>query len=216
MIYNFKDYSSIVNNYLAEMRDAQVQKDAMRFRTNMERIGMLMGYEISKHLNYSAEEVQTPLGIAQTQKLDEQIVLATILRAGLPLNNGLLQTFDKAESGFVTAYRKYHSDNEFEIKVEYMSSPRLDGKILILSDPMLATGSSMVMSYKALLKNGKPKHTHIVSILSSKEGVEYVRRHINNKDITIWTGDIDDELTVQSYIVPGLGDAGDLAFGSKE
>jgi uracil phosphoribosyltransferase len=198
------------------MRDAQIQKDAMRFRINMERLGMLIGYEISKTLSFEASEVQTPLGIANTEALTDQIVLATILRAGLPLNNGLLKVFDKAQSGYVTAYRKYHSDNEFEIKVEYMSAPSLDDKVLILSDPMLATGSSMVMSYKALLKNGKPKHTHIVAVLASKEGIEYVKRHIKNSDITIWAGDIDDELTVQSYIVPGLGDAGDLAFGAKE
>lgn len=198
------------------MRDAQIQKDAMRFRINMERIGMLMGYEISKKMSFEGVEIQTPLGIAKTERLAEKVVLATILRAGLPLNNGLLQAFDKAESGFVTAYRKYHSDNDFEIKIEYMSAPSIEDKILILSDPMLATGSSMVMSYKALLKNGKPKHTHIVSVLASKEGIEYVKRHIKNSDITIWTGDIDDELTVQSYIVPGLGDAGDLAFGVKD
>ncbi|MBN2667600.1 MAG: uracil phosphoribosyltransferase [Bacteroidales bacterium] len=216
MIHNFRDQQSIVNNYIAEMRDAHVQKDAMRFRINMERFGAMVGYEISKSLDFQNTEVQTPLGIAETAQCISPIVLATILRAGLPLNNGLLSTFDKAENAFVTAYRKYHSDNEFEIKVEYMSSPNLEGKILILSDPMLATGSSMVMSYKALLKYGKPKHTHIVSILASKEGVDYVRRHINSSDFSLWTGDIDDELTVQSYIVPGLGDAGDLAFGKKE
>jgi len=216
MIHNFDSSQSVINTFIAEMRDANIQKDAMRFRINMERVGMLMGYEISKVLNYQTVDVQTPLGIAPCKMLDTQLVLATILRAGLPLNNGLLNVFDKAESGFVTAYRKYHSDNDFEIKVEYMSAPSLTDKVLILSDPMLATGSSMVMSYKALLANGMPKHTHIVSVLASKEGIEYVLRHIRNSDITIWTGGIDDELTVQSYIVPGLGDAGDLAYGCKE
>ncbi len=187
----------------------------MRFRENMKRIGTMMGYEISKKLNYKDVETQTPLGVANTRQVSDQVVLATILRAGLPLNEGLLYAFDKAECGFVTAYRKYHSSNEFEIKIEYMSAPNIDGKVLILADPMLATGSSMVMSYKALLKNGTPKHTHIVSILASKEGVNYVKRNIKNSDISIWTGAIDDELTVHSYIVPGLGDAGDLAFGTK-
>ncbi len=215
MVYNFQDHDSLVNTYIAEMRDVNIQKDPMRFRKNMERIGMLMGYEISKKLNYQDQETQTPLGVAHTRGMSDKVALATILRAGLPLNNGILSVFDRAESGFVTAYRKYHSSNEFEIKIEYMSAPNLDGKVLILSDPMLATGSSMVMSYKALLKNGTPKHTHIVSILASKEGVEYVKRNIKNSDITIWTGAIDDEMTVHSYIVPGLGDAGDLAFGTK-
>jgi uracil phosphoribosyltransferase len=216
MVFNFEKENSLINQYIAEMRDAQVQQDSLRFRTNMERTGMLMGYEISKTLEYLTENITTPLGVSETKVLKDKILLATILRAGLPLNNGFVKVFDKAESGFVTAYRKYHSDNDFDIKVEYMSAPSLEGKILILSDPMLATGSSMVMSYKALLKNGKPKHTHIVSVLASKEGVEYVKKHIKNSDITIWTGAIDDELTVQSYIVPGLGDAGDLAFGKKE
>lgn len=216
MINNLAEKQSLISQYLAEMRDAQLQQDSLRYRTNTERIGMLIGYEISKQLEFENKDVQTPLGIANCKVLKDTVVLATILRAGLPLSNGLLQVFDKAESGFVTAYRKYHSDNEFEIKVEYMSSPNLDDKVLILSDPMLATGSSMVMSYRALLKRGKPKHTHIVSVLASKEGIEYVKRHIKSSDITIWTGAIDDELTVQSYIVPGLGDAGDLAFGKKD
>lgn len=216
MIYNFAEKKSLINQYISEMRDHKIQQDSLRFRTNMERIGALIGFEISKVLEYETKDTQTPLGIAKSTVLKDKIVLATILRAGLPLNNGFLNVFDKAENGFVTAFRKYHSDNEFDIKIEYMSSPNIDDKVLILSDPMLATGSSMVMAYKALLKNGQPKHTHIVSILASKEGVEYVRRHIKDSDITIWTGAIDDELTVQSYIVPGLGDAGDLAFGEKE
>lgn len=216
MIYNLDKDCSLINQYLAEMRDAQIQKDTLRYRFNTERIGMLIGYEISKKLEYRNLNVQTPLGISPSRIIDDKIVLATILRAGLPLNNGLLQVFDKAESGFVTAYRKYSSDNNFEIKVEYMSAPSIQDKVLILSDPMLATGSSMIMSYKALLAKGKPKHTHIVSVLASKEGIEFVKRHIREADFTIWTGAIDDELTAQSYIVPGLGDAGDLAFGKKD
>lgn len=216
MIHNFDESQSLINQYIAEMRDQNIQKDSLRFRTNLERIGALIGYEVSKTLEYEKVEVQTPLGISKSTVLKDKVVLATVLRAGLPLNSGFLNVFDKAESGFVTAYRKYRGDNEFDIKIEYMSAPRLEDKVLILSDPMLATGSSMLMSYQALLKNGKPKHTHIVSVLASKEGVEYLKRHIKSSDITIWTGAIDDELTVQSYIVPGLGDAGDLAFGEKE
>jgi len=216
MIYNLNESQSLINQYLAEMRDAQIQKDSLRYRINTERIGMLVGYEISKKLEYKDVDIQTPLGISNSKILKDKIVLATILRAGLPLNSGLLHVFDKAESGFVTAYRKYQSGNDFEIKVEYMSAPDIQDKILILSDPMLATGASMIMSYKALLKRGKPKHTHIVSVLASKEGIEYVKRNIKASDFTIWTGAIDDELTAQSYIVPGLGDAGDLAFGKKD
>lgn len=216
MIHNFDEKPSIINQYIAEMRDKDIQKDSMRFRTNMERVGSLIGYEISKVLDFEMQDVQTPLGTAHASVLKDEIVLATILRAGLAMNNGFLSVFDKAESAFVTAFRKYHSDNQFEIKIEYMSSPNLDGKVLILSDPMLATGSSMVMSYRALLKHGKPKHTHIVAALASKEGIEYLKRNIKESDITIWTGAVDAEMTVQSYIVPGLGDAGDLAFGKKE
>jgi len=215
MLYNFEEESSLISQYVSEMRDAQVQKDSLRFRTNLERIGALIGYEISKKLEFQTVDIQTPLGISKSNTLSEKVVLATVLRAGLPLSQGFLNVFDKAESAFVTAYRKYHSDNDFEIKIEYMSSPRLEDKVLILNDPMLATGSSMVMAYKALLNNGKPKHTHIVAVLASKEGIEYVKKHIKNSDITIWTAAIDDELTAQSYIVPGLGDAGDLAYGKK-
>ena len=181
MIYNLDKTQSLINQYLVEMRDAQIQKDALRYRMNTERIGMLIGYEISKTLEFENKEVQTPLGISDSKVIKDKIVSATILRAGLPLNNGLLHVFDKAESGFVTAYRKYRNDNNFEIKVEYMSAPSIQDKILILSDPMLATGSSMIMSYKALLQKGKPKHTHIVSVLASKEGIEYVKRKTETK-----------------------------------
>ncbi len=215
-IINFSDELSIVNQYIAEMRDVEIQKDPLRFRTNMERVGMMIGYEISKHLRYNKTQITTPLGVSNDNLLKDQLVLATILRAGLALNEGMMKVFDRSEAAFVTAYRKYHSNNEFDIKVEYLSSPSIQDKVLILSDPMLATGSSMCLSYEALLRKGTPSEVHIVSALSSKEGIEYVKRHIPNDNLFIWTGAIDDELTVQSYIVPGLGDAGDLAFGKKE
>ena len=215
MVHNLETSNSLISNYLADMRDQEVQKDSLRFRTNLERIGTLLAYEISKTLAYKIEEIQTPLAISKSNVLKDKIVLTTILRAGLPLNNGFLNAFDKAESGFVTAYRKYINDKEFEVKVEYMSAPKLDDKILILSDPMLATGSSMLMAYQALLKNGRPKHTHIVSVLATKEAIDYLEKHIDKTAFTIWTAAIDPVLTSHSYISPGLGDAGDLAFGAK-
>jgi len=216
MIYNLSNTNSIISQYLSEMRDEKIQKDSFRFRANMERVGVLIAYEISKTLSYKKEELKTPLGIASENILSDKIVLSTILRAGLPLNKGFLNVFDKAENAFVSAFRKYHSPTDFEIKIEYISAPSVKDKILILSDPMLATGASMVMAYKALIKKGAPKHTHIVALLASKEGLEYLKKNINNDDVTVWVAAIDDELTVQSYIVPGLGDAGDLAFGEKE
>jgi len=216
MIYNLSNTNSIISQYLSEMRDENIQKDSFRFRTNMERVGILIAYEISKTLSYKLKELKTPLGIASENILEDKVVLSTILRAGLPLNKGFLNVFDKAENAFVSAFRKYHSPTDFEIKIEYISAPSVKDKILILSDPMLATGASMVMAYKALLKKGQPKHTHIVALLASKEGLEYLKRNINSDNVTIWVAAIDDELTVQSYIVPGLGDAGDLAFGEKE
>ena len=215
MVHNLETSNSLISNYLAEMRDQTVQKDSLRFRTNLERIGTLIAYEISKTLEYKIEEIQTPLAVSKSNVLKDKIVLATILRAGLPLNNGFLNAFDKAESGFVTAYRKHTNDKEFEVIVEYMSAPKLDNKILILSDPMLATGSSMLMAYKALLRNGSPKHTHIVSVLASKEAINYLEKHIDSSNFTLWTAAIDPVLTSRSYISPGLGDAGDLAFGAK-
>jgi len=216
MIYNLSNTHSIISQYLSEMREESVQKDSLRFRTNMERVGTLIGYEISKTLDYEPKELKTPLGIASENVLKDKIVLSTILRAGLPLNQGLLNVFDKAENAFVSAFRKYHSPTDFEIKIEYISAPSLKDKVLILSDPMLATGASMVMAYKAMIKRGIPKHTHIVALLASKEGLEYLKKNINNDNLTVWVAAVDDELTVQSYIVPGLGDAGDLAFGEKE
>jgi uracil phosphoribosyltransferase len=186
----------------------------MRFRRNLERMGEILAYEVSKQLAYHTVEITTPLGIAPVSVLKEQPVVATILRAGLPVHQGILNYFDKAENAFISAYRKHHKDGSFEIKVEYLACPDLNDKTLILCDPMLATGASMVLTYQAMLKRGKPKHTHIVAIIASSEGVEYARKHLP-ENVTIWCGAIDEELTAQSYIVPGLGDAGDLAYGKK-
>lgn len=215
MIYNLGNHNSIFNQFIAEIRDEQIQKDSMRFRENIERISAIFAYEISKRLTYTPKEVVTSLGVAEIPMLTDQVVIASILRAGLPMHQGMLRIFDKAGNAFISAYRKYDKNEEFKIQVEYTSSPLLDDKILILNDPMLATGASMALSYKELLQFGKPRHTHIVSIIASIEGVEYLKKKIPAEDYTLWVGAIDDELTAQSYIVPGLGDAGDLAFGCK-
>ncbi len=207
--------NSILTNIISEIRDVTVQKDSMRFRTNFERLGEIFAYEISKKLDYETREVTTPLGVAEVQVLKEYPVIASILRAGLPLHQGMLRMFDKSENSFIAAYRKHYKDGNFDIQVEYISSPDLTDKILILADPMLATGASMVLTYKDLLAKGKPRHTHIVTILASAQGIDYCRKHLSSKDVTIWAGAVDDELTAQAYIVPGLGDAGDLAFGTK-
>ncbi len=209
------DTSSLLSQYIAEMRDAEIQKDSLRFRKNMERAGEIFAYEISKKLEYKKKEVITSLGVASCEVLSEQPVIATILRAGLPMHQGLLNLYDNAENAFISAYRKHRKDGRFDIQVEYVSGPSLAGKVLIISDPMLATGASMVLSYKGLIGKGQPSHTHIVSILASNQGVEYVRKNMPNDDYTLWLGAVDDELTARAYIVPGLGDAGDLAFGSK-
>ena len=206
--------NSIFNQFISEIRDVNVQNDSMRFRRNMERMGEVIAYEISKTLSYKTTEVTTPLGIASVSVPKEQPVIATILRAGLPVHQGLLNYFDKAENGFISAYRRHHKDGSFDIQVEYMSAPDLNGKTLILCDPMLATGASMVLAYQSLLKRGLPAHTDIVAIISSSEGLEYVKRNLP-ENVTIWIGAIDEELTAQSYIVPGLGDAGDLSYGVK-
>lgn len=215
MIQILGNQNSLLNQYIAEARDVEIQKDSMRFRKNMERLGEIFAYEISKKLVWADKEVTTPLGEATCKVLKEQPVIATILRAGLPMHNGLLNYFDQAENAFISAYRKHHKNGSFTIQVEYASCPPLDGKILILSDPMLATGGSMVLTYKELLSKGKPAHTHIVSILASVEGIEHVKKHLPTSNFTVWVGAIDDELTAKAYIVPGLGDAGDLAYGSK-
>jgi uracil phosphoribosyltransferase len=215
MIQNLSLHHSIFNQFVAEIRDTVIQKDSMRFRRNLERMGEIMSYEISKQLIYETRQTQTPLGIAQTSHLVSQPVIATILRAGLPMHIGVLNYFDQAENAFISAYRKHHKDNSFDIHVEYVSSPDLDGKTLILCDPMIATGSSIVLAYKAILEKGTPKHTHIISAISSQQGVDFVKQNLPTKDFTIWCGAIDEELTSHSYIVPGLGDAGDLAYGVK-
>jgi uracil phosphoribosyltransferase len=207
--------NSLMNLFISELRDKNIQKDSMRFRRNMERIGEIFAYEISKELNYKEQEITTPLGTSRMSLPQLEIVNATILRAGLPFHYGFLNYFDTAENAFISAHRKYHKDGTFSIQFEHLSSPSIDKKLLILSDPMLASGASMGMAYKGLLERGTPSHTHIVTIIASTEGLNYLKKHVNMKNVTIWAGDVDDELTSKSYIVPGLGDAGDLAFGSK-
>ncbi len=208
--------NSILNQFIAELRDANIQNDPMRFRRNLERIGEIFAYEISKTLNYSEKQIKTPLGNSKMLLPDNKIVLASIMRAGLPMHQGLLNYFDGAENAFISAFRKYHKDGTFDIQFGYLSSPLINDKIMILSDPMLASGASMVLAYKSLLSKGTPEHTHIVSIIASKEGVGYLRKNLPKERITLWVGAVDDELTAKAYIVPGLGDAGDLAYGAKE
>jgi len=206
---------SILDQYLAEIRDISIQTDPLRFRDNLNRLGELFAYEISKEMNFEINDVQTPLGIAEVPKLKQQPVLATILRAGLAMHNGLLRIFDRAENCFISAFRKYTEEGKFEIEFEYMASPALNNKVVILSDPMLASGKSMEIGYKALFSKGTPSHVHLVAIIASQEGVDYVKKHIVENNVTLWLGAIDPEMTPKSYIVPGLGDAGDLAFGEK-
>jgi uracil phosphoribosyltransferase len=214
MIYELGKENSILNEFISEMRDVEVQKDSMRFRRNLERAGEICAYEISKKLEWIKKEVNTPLGVAKVPVLKQQPVIATILRAGLPFHQGLLNVFDKAENAFLSAYRKHHPDGTFEVQVEYMACPDLNGKTLILCDPMLATGNSIELVYKAMKRNGVPKNIHIATVIASDEGIEHVKKHLPNNTI-IWACAIDEELTAQAYIVPGLGDAGDLAFGNK-
>ncbi len=215
MINILSKENSLCSQFIAELRDVTIQQDRMRFRRNMERLGEIFAYEISKKMVFENREVTTPLGIAQVAVIENQPVVASILRAGLPLHNGITNYFDKADNSFVSAYRIHHKDGGFDIKIEYLSSPTLTNRILILCDPMLATGTSMVLAYKALLEKGKPAHTHIVSTLASKDGINYIKSHLSAHDITLWVGAVDEELTAQSFIVPGLGDAGDLSFGGK-
>lgn len=215
MIINLGSQLSVLNQFISELRNAEIQKDSMRFRRNLERCGEIFAYEISRKLDYEDQEVITSLGSATIPLLRQYPVLGTILRAGLPLHQGLLNVFDRSENAFVSAYRKHRKDGEFTIKIEYISAPDLTDRVLILSDPMLATGLSIALAYKELLARGKPSHTHVVSVLASAEGVEYMKKHFSSADITLWVGAIDDELTAQAYIVPGLGDAGDLAYGKK-
>lgn len=215
MIREIGATNSVLNQFIYELRDAAIQKDPLRFRFNLERIGEIFAYEISKTLEYKKVDVQTALGATEVMVPAEMPVLATILRAGLPMHHGLLRFFDGSQNAFVSAFRKHHKNGRFDVQVEYVSTPELGGKTLIISDPMLATGSSMVLTYRELMGNGKPKHVHIVTIIASAEGIAYLKRHLANEEFTLWVGAIDEELTAQAYIVPGLGDAGDLAYGSK-
>ncbi|WP_158798574.1 uracil phosphoribosyltransferase [Pedobacter sp. L105] len=213
MIFDLSKTTSIANVFIAELRDEKIQQDAMRFRKNLERLGEFFAWEISKTLEYEDTQTQTPLGIAQTKKLQQQPVLATILRAGLPMQQGMLNVFDQAESAFITAYRKPHKSAPLEIQIDYISAPDLTNKVIILADPMLATGLSMVLCCKELLAAYKIKELHIVAAIASTEGVKHVRAFF--PEAKIWLGAIDEEMTSKSYIVPGLGDAGDLAYGTK-
>jgi len=215
MLYILNKENSLLNQFLSEIRDVEIQKDRMRFRKNLERIGEIAAMELSKKLEWENREVTTPLGIANVSVLKEQPVLATILRAGLPLHQGMLNYFDHADNAFISAYRRHHKDGSFDILLEYISSPPLQNRILVLCDPMLASGQSIVLTYKAILEKGKPKHTHIVTAIASTQGINHVKAHLP-AGVTIWAGAVDEELTVRSYIVPGLGDAGDLAYGDKE
>ena len=213
-IINLSDQNSLLGNYLKEIRSVEIQKDAMRFRRNMERFGEIMAYEISKSLRYQSEDVTTPLGVAVVNVVDEQVVVATILRAGLPFHSGFLSYFDGAENAFVSAYRKYKDALKFEVNIEYIASPDLNGKTLIIADPMLATGGSMELSLHALLTKGQPEHVHIACVIASQAAVDYVAKHFP-ENTTLWVAAIDAELNEHAYIVPGLGDAGDLAYGEK-
>jgi len=214
MVINLSDQHSLITNWISELRDTGVQTDRMRFRRNLERIGEIAAYEISKILPWHTVEIQTPLGLHNSKVLKEQPVLATILRAGLPLHQGLLNFFDKADNAFITAYRKHNPDGSFDIAVEYMSAPSLEGRIIIISDPMLATGASLVKTIERMRTEGTPAAIHIVTAIAAVTGIELVQREVG-EDVQIWCGDIDEELTAKGYIVPGLGDAGDLAYGSK-
>ncbi|MFW0714295.1 uracil phosphoribosyltransferase [Pedobacter sp. N23S346] len=213
MIFNLSKTKSIANTFIAELRDENIQKDSMRFRKNLERIGEFFAYEISKSLTYISKEVTTPLGISNCEVLAQQPVLATILRAGLPLQQGLLNIFDQAECCFISAFRKVKKSGEFVIQMDYISTPDLDGRVLIVADPMLATGQSMVMCCKELMSRYEISELHIVAAIASAEGVTHVRANLPKAKL--WLGAIDEEMTSKSYIVPGLGDAGDLAYGEK-
>ena len=215
-INNLGKADSVFNQYMAELRDAVIQQDRMRFRRNLERIGQIMAYEISKSFEYDDEEVTTPLGIKSIRTMHEQPVIATILRAGLPFHNGMLSMFDQADSAFIAAYRKYDKNEEdSEIRVEYFSSPDIEDRILILCDPLLATGESIVKTLNGLMDDMMPKEIHIAVAVASQDGLDYVERTMSRLPVTIWVGSIDEELTARAYVVPGIGDVGDLAYGEK-
>lgn len=214
-IVNFAEQDTIVNRFMSELRDVTVQQDRMRFRRNLERIGEIMAYEISKTLAYHPQTVETPLGKATVNLPADKVVLATILRAGIAFHQGFLHYMDNAENAFVSAYRQYSDETHFDIHVEYIASPSIEGKVLVLADPMLATGSSMELCYKALLGKGNPSHIHLAAAIASRQAISFVKQHFP-ENTTVWVAAIDDELNNHGYIVPGLGDAGDLAYGTKD
>lgn len=214
-VVNFAEHPSLVSQYLMEMRSTDIQKDPLRFRRNLHRTGEIMAYEISKTLDYRSETIQTPLDKATCDVIADSVVLGTIFRAGVPFHQGFLEFYDRAENAFVSAYRKYKEKESFDILIEYLASPRLDGKTLILVDPMLATGASMELSYKALLTKGNPARVHLASVIASQQAVDYLQK-VMPADSTLWVGVIDEHINAHSYIVPGLGDAGDLAYGTKD
>lgn len=216
-VINFADCPSVISQYMRELRDVNIQGDRLRFRTNLDRIGQLMAYEISKHIAYDNVTVKTPLADCVCQQPAEEVVVATILRAGLPFHHGFLKIFDNAGNAFVSAYRKYHEKGDsFDVLVEYMAAPSIEGKTLILVDPMLATGTSMELGYRALLRKGNPAKVHVASVIASRRAVDYVKDRFPAEKTTLWCAAIDPEVNAHSYIVPGLGDAGDLAYGEKE
>lgn len=216
-IIDFSKQNTILNRFVSEIRDVKIQKDSLRFRRNIERIGEIMAYEISKKLKYKSIDTKTPLGVSTVNVPDEQIVIGTILRAGLVFHHGFLECFDKAENAFVSAYRRYREKHSsFSVQIEYIASPKLDKKVLILTDPMLATGGSMELSYQALLTKGEPSHVHIATIIASQQAIDFCKEHFPADKTTIWAAAIDPELNEHAYIIPGLGDAGDLAYGAKD
>ncbi len=215
-VINFADQKSVISQYMMELRNVDIQGDMLRFRRNLERIGELMAYEISRTLNYRKETITTPLAKAECDVIADQVVLATIFRAGVPFHHGFLNIFDTAQNAFVSAYRKYKEKENFDVCIEYLASPRLDDKVLIIADPMLATGASMELSYRALLTKGTPREIHVASVIASSKAIDYVKSTFPDAKTTVWVGAIDPEINSHSYIVPGLGDAGDLAYGVKE
>lgn len=219
-VINLSETNSVLNNFLRDIRDVDIQKDSLRFRRNIERIGELMAIEVSKVLDYQATEVQTPLATTTVNTISDQLVLATVLRAGLPLHQGFLNIFDRAENAFLSAYRRMgrnaHGEQHLEIVAEYMAAPSIEGKTLIVADPMLATGMSMEVGYLALLKHGTPKHTHLCCAIGTPQAIDYIREALHDSpDVTLWCAAIDPILNEKKYIVPGLGDAGDLSYGIK-
>lgn len=215
-IVNLSETNSILNQYVSEIRDEEIQKDRMRFRRNIERVGEIMAYEISKTFVYSPKNTQTPLGVASVHTPDNQVVISTILRAGLPYHQGFVRYLDQADNAFVSAYRKYKDALKFDIYIEYIASPRIDNKTLIITDPMLATGGSMELSYKAMMTKGNPYEVHIAAVIASQQAIDHLKSNLDHENITIWCAAIDPEINEHFYIVPGLGDAGDLAFGNRE